>query len=236
MTMMLFAALDEEWTWLARSRRSTEALRGWAETHPVLARFADLDDLIEFVQRRNQAIANDRIHVALVDLAASDLLAARTLLCAVQPGLVAIAMHYRLAGDDQDEIASAVVAAAMERIRTYPLHRRPARVAINVLLDTRQAVSRSLFRCRVEEVEVPEWSDTVVEPVPERDAAAQVRDVLDDARRSGRVAEDDLRLIVLTRLGGVTFEEIAARRGVPAARLRQRRLRAEAALREASVA
>lgn len=230
MAMTLFTKLDEEWAWLARSKRNAEALHGWAEVHPVLSPFADLHDLIDFVQRRNQAVANDRVHVALVDLAASDLLAARSMLCAVQPGLVAIAMQYRTAGDSQDDVASAVVAAAVERIRTYPLHRRPARVAANVLLDTRQVVSRSLFRPRVEETDLLAWSVTLAEPSPEPDPADELAELLEEARRSGRFAEDDLRLIVLTRLGGVPFDALAGQQGVPVARLRQRRLRAECAL------
>ena len=57
MAMTLFTKLDEEWAWLARSKRKAETLRGWAEAHPVLSPFADLHDLIEFVQRRNQAVA-----------------------------------------------------------------------------------------------------------------------------------------------------------------------------------
>ncbi len=230
MAMTLFTKLDEEWAWLARSKRKAETLRGWAEAHPVLSPFADLHDLIEFVQRRNQAVANDRVHVALVDLAASDQLAARTMLCAVQPGLVAIAMQYRTAGDSQDDVASAVVAAAVERIRTYPLLRRPAHIAANVLLDTRQIVSRTLFRSRVEEVELPPWSAALAEPTPDPDPADELQEVLEGARRSGRLTEDDLRLVVLTRLGGVTFDALADEQGVPVGRLRQRRLRAECAL------
>ena len=49
-------------------------------------------------------------------------------------------------------------------------------------------------------------------------------------REQGRLTEDDLRLVVLTRLGGVTFDALADEQGVPVGRLRQRRLRAECAL------
>lgn len=230
MAMVLFTKLDEEWVWLARSKRSTEALHRWAETHPVLSTFADLDELIEFVQRRNQAVANDRVHVALVDLAATDQLAARTMLCAVQPGLVAIAMQYRTAGDSHDDVASAVVAAAIERIRTYPLARRPACVAANVLLDTRQIVGRALFRPRVEEVELPAWSAHLADPPRDPDPADELREVLERSLRSGRLAADDVALILRTRVEGVSFDEVASQQGTKVARLRQRRLRAEAAM------
>jgi hypothetical protein len=200
MGMILFTKLDQEWAWLAHSRRATRVVEIWKDIQPMLSRFGDLGDLIDFVQHRDQAVANDRIHAALVALAPNEELAARTMLCAVQPGLVAIAMHYRTAGDSQDDVASAVVAAAIERIRIYPLHRRPARIAANVLLDTRQIISRTLCRPRVEEVDVPDWSEVRAHPVPERDAPAELRLLLNEAVRRGQIAEDDLRLIVLTRL------------------------------------
>ena len=44
---------------------------------------------------------------------------------------------YRLTGE-LEEVATAVVEAAVERIRRYPCDRRPARVEANLLHDTRQ--------------------------------------------------------------------------------------------------
>ena len=230
MAMILFTKLDEEWAWLAHAKHTKPVLETWKASHPVLAGFRDLGELITFVQRRDQVIANDRVHAALVALAATDQLAARTMLCAIQPGLVAIAMQYRTAGDCQDDIASAVVGAAIERIRTYPIRRRPAKIAANVLLDTRQIVTRALFRPHVEQVVVPDWSAVFAVPVPERDAPTELRLLLDEALRRGQIAGDELRLIVLTRLGGVTCDELAAREGGPVSRVYQRRHRAERAL------
>lgn len=230
MAMILFTKLDEEWAWLARLGRNADVLPRWAETHPVLASFSTLGELITFVQRRNQRVANDRVHAALVTMAPTDQLAARTMLCAVQPGLTAIAMRYRTAGDSQDDVASAVITAALERIRNYPICRRPAHIAANVLLDTRQTVSRALFRPQVEEVEMC-WRPADVGCVfAVEDAAAEVRHLLTEARRHDRISHEDLRLIVLTRLGGVTFADLAEHDQLPIARLRQRRLRAESAL------
>lgn len=42
-----------------------------------------------------------------------------------------------------EETAAVVVAAMWERIRTYPIERRPRKVAANLALDTRQRVWRS---------------------------------------------------------------------------------------------
>jgi len=229
MAMILFSKLDEEWAWLARSKRTKDALRRWTVGQPILASFGDPAELVEFVQRRNQPQANDRVHRVLVALAPTDELAARTMLCAIQPGLVAMALQYRLPAGGCDEAASLVVAAAVERIRTYPLHRRPEHIAANILLDTRQHVSRDLYRPRVQLADPDTCPDPFIAPATES-AAAELRDLFEWARRCNRLGDDDLRLIFLTRLAGVTFDELATQQLIPASRLRQRRLRAEAAL------
>ncbi len=92
------------------------------------------------------------------------------------------------AGDSQDDVASAVVTAALERIRRYPICRRPAHIATNVLLDTRQTVSRTLFKRQVEEVEIGNRPAEVGCAAREREAAAEVRILLDEARRRSWIA------------------------------------------------
>jgi hypothetical protein len=64
-----------------------------------------------------------------------------------------------------------------------------------VLLDTRQLVSRTLFRRRVQEVDVPDWSEVLAAPVPELDAPAELRLLLEEALRRGGIEQDELRLI-----------------------------------------
>jgi len=229
--MQLFAKLDEEWAAVARSPSGRAALGRWAASHPILGGFADLADVIEFVHRRNQAVANDRVHLALVELALGDALAARTMLCAVQPGLIAIARQYRDLDGDPEELPAFVVAAAWERIRSYPVRRRPSHVAGNVLLDTRQRVTRTVGRHRAELVGLAACGDC--QPAvagPGDDAGVHLRLDLDVARRRGVLNERDAHLITSTRLSGCTVTSHAARRAEPVARLRQQRLRAEAAL------
>ena len=45
-----------------------------------------------------------------------------------------------------EETAAVVVAAMWERVRTYPVERRPKKVAANLALDTRQRVWRSGYK------------------------------------------------------------------------------------------
>lgn len=53
---------------------------------------------------------------------------------------------YLWAHADADESAAAVVGSMRERIRTYPCERRPAKIAANVQLNTRQRISRRAAR------------------------------------------------------------------------------------------
>ena len=70
--------------------------------------------------------------------ARADPLAARLVLQALLPGLKALAGRLLLEADERDEVWSALLAHCWERIRSYPLERRPARIAANTLLDTLQ--------------------------------------------------------------------------------------------------
>lgn len=230
MAMTLFTELERDWRRLAHCNRSSRVLNEWKPQHPALQPFRNLGELITFVELRGQPAANDQVHLALVELGATDQLAARTMLRAVEPGLVALAMRLRPAFGDSDEAASTVVAAAYEKIRTYPLSRRPARVAANVLLDTRQAVSRALFRNRVHTVDRPTWSDEGSVRPADEDPAVELRLLLGRAVRAGAVSERDLELVLLTRVVGVSMREVADTDGDPIAVLHQRRRRAEQAV------
>jgi hypothetical protein len=84
----------------------------------------------------------DAVLLPLVRVAAEDPLAGRVVLQLLLPGVVRLAGRIRwLFGEDA---GPAAVAATWERIRTYPVDRRPCAVAANVLLDARKA----LWRCR----------------------------------------------------------------------------------------
>ena len=142
----LIDRLDAEWEWLSRSRRGTRALRRWAEVDSELRAFDDLADLVKFVHRRDRAFEADRILYRLVCRALTDDLAARTVLACMMPGAKNLTCGYLWAHADADECAAAVVAAMWERIRTYPCERRPAKIAANIQLDTRQRISRRAAR------------------------------------------------------------------------------------------
>jgi hypothetical protein len=227
--MTVFSLMEEEWNELAVSKRSARRLHGWANTDDRLAGFADLEALRLYVHRRDQPAASDRVLAALAALAADDDLAARTVLQTLAPGLIRVACGYRGAGPSEDDVANTVVAAAFERIRTYPIERRPQRIAANVLFDTRQAVSRSLYRPRVREIATAEtgaFASLGCEPSPTGELIALV----DEATRRKKMTCDEARLILLTRVCDVSVTQIAREQGAVVQSLRRRRLRAESRL------
>jgi DNA-directed RNA polymerase specialized sigma24 family protein len=185
-----------------------------------------------FVERRDLDPAEaDRVLAALACRAPEDTLAARVLLQLLLPGCKALVRRY--GGSDPEERAGTVVAAAWDRIRTYPIDRRPLRIAANVLLDVRQRVVRGFSR-RPRPVSLDAIPHDAVlassDPGDESDGAASL---LAWGVRHGHLDHETARLIALTRLAGVQVSELARETGTDAQTLRRRRLRAEQRLRRA---
>jgi hypothetical protein len=225
-------ALETEWGQVASSRLAREALERWSED-PALWGFRDLDELVEFANRRRQPAASDRVLAALARRARTDDLAARTLLQAVLPGLKSIIRTYGRNGTN-DEVGSAVIAIAFERIRCYPIARRPEHVAANILLDTRQAISRRRARDVALREATGEPADvTCLLRVParsERSASDELVHLVAEAVQRGALSPEGARVIVLTRVADVPIAELATRQGEDARAVRQRRRRAELSL------
>jgi hypothetical protein len=224
-------SLDAEWRRLARASRARRALKQWSIAHPALRGLADLDGLLE---RRRDDQAAPAILRALAVLAASDDLAARTLLQALLPGLVRLA---GMVGYDDPAAIEEMVSLAWERIRTYPAGRRGS-VAANVLFDVRKRyrAHRLIDAPRsphTEEIEVAATSRS-----PEDETLARVLfEQLMAAQRDKRVVRDGaFGLVLRTRLAGEPLTEVARREKLPLSVLAQRRWRAECRLRQLPLA
>jgi hypothetical protein len=229
MGQSLFTMLDAEWSDFSRRPRSVERLRQWAKEDPVLRRFVDLESLVAFARTPGHPADSDDVLQCLARRSASDDVAARTLLQAVIYALVPITVRFRLAAGDGDEIAAVVVAAAYDRIRTYPVARRPRHIAANIILDTQQSVSRTLCRPRITEVSMADIDRIPIE-VASPSPTDRVIALVDEAVRRRRLGRDDARIILLTRVFDVPVEELAIEHGCLPHSLRRRRLRAEAVL------
>src|SRR5262245_768391 len=122
----VFEILDREWDRLATSRRAGRQL---SDVLALAGHARDLAAVERFVRGASPEAA-DRILLALVTRAVErhDDLATRVLLQLLLPGTRNLARRWWALGDP-DERAAAAVCAVYNRIRTYPLARRPGRVA-----------------------------------------------------------------------------------------------------------
>lgn len=229
MSPTIFDHLDAEWLRISRARAARDALRRWAMEDDAFAGHSDLVALAAAHVTAHPGDA-DRTLAGLARRAPTDRLAARVMLQLLLPGCRALTQVVPLAGAEPEERAAAVVAAAFGRIRTYPIERRPARIALNVMLDTR----KTLCARRSHVVEVSMTAEELREidsaDVGWPTAAHELLDVLIDAVEGGRLDRSSAQLIALTRIGDRSCREIAERYGSHLGSIRRRRHLAEQSL------
>ena len=126
-----FDALDRDWTILVRSPEAGAALERWRDAPALVA--TDLDTLVARIWAATKTDA-DRACAALAERAPADATAARVLLQLLRPGLRNLGRRLALGGSF-DDVDQDLLAIAWERIRTYPIDRRPAAISANILLD-----------------------------------------------------------------------------------------------------
>jgi hypothetical protein len=222
--------LDREWGRLATD---AGAARRLADVRALAGRATSLGEVEAYVRSADAAMA-DRVLVALAARAVEgDTLAARVLLQLLLPGVRRLARTWWALGD-AEERASAAVAAVYDRIRHYPIARRPARIAANVLMDAASDLRRAARTARTARTARPG------EPAPvggaahgypgDPNPAVELAGVLADAVQDGVVSADDAELIAASRIAGTPLATIAARRGAKLRTLQWRRKRAEAVL------
>lgn len=221
----LIERLEAEWSGLAAGPLQGR-LRRWAVEEPALAGFATPQQLLRHLRSlRGRRADEDAILAALVRQAEADAQAARVVLQALLPGLKALAGRLLLEPDERDEIWSALLAHCWERIRCYPLERRPSRIAANVLLDTLQKTTRELKRQRRDR------GDLAGDQAPERAATAldgaDVERLLRRAVHATAISKEEAELILRTRIDGAEMGAVARESGVSYHALNTRRLRAE---------
>jgi DNA-directed RNA polymerase specialized sigma24 family protein len=216
--------LDCEWQALAGSELPVR-LRAWAREEPVLAAFASPTALIRFLHSRRGGLEKDAVLRALLARARTDPLAARVVLQALRPGLKGLAKRIFLDADDVEQLWQLLLASVWEQIRTYPLERRPRRIAANLLLDTMRATLTELARERSSRGEIP--ARPVVPPAAAPAAAPDVEKVLARAVATGAISADEAELILRTRIDEEPLASAAREFGVSYNVLRVRLQRAE---------
>jgi DNA-directed RNA polymerase specialized sigma24 family protein len=127
--------LNQDWRRLARDPVALGTAAGWCLG---IGPIDDLDDLLDHVGygRPVDDAAGDRALAVLVRLAAEHELAARVVLQRILPGLIRVALRRGRIVPGGPSVAFAELAsAAWLTICSYPIARRPHRVAANLLRD-----------------------------------------------------------------------------------------------------
>lgn len=222
----VFDRLEQDWERFADQRPCAE--------------LADLCDKVgasslgELIQRVRAAslVQSDAILAFLAERAPSSDCAARAMLQLLMPGACRLASSWWALGD-AEERAAAAVAAVYRRIRTYPIERRPTKIAANILLDAGQDLWRAAKKASRDAAHVISVDPQAMplnageeEPHP----AEVLAEVLDDAVADGLISAGDAELITATRIEGRRMADLAAERGAKLRTLQWRRQMAEAAL------
>jgi hypothetical protein len=171
----------------------------------------------------------DQQLASLVGRAATDPVMARLVLQRLMPGLLSVAKRRaNLAPGTFSEILHDLVANAWIAVCTYPLERRPRKVAANLVRDIEYNTFTQQSRLR-------RVATDVVADLPERSAARHtnpgedVITVLADARNAG-ANPDGLRLLGELAVAGHSVGELAESYGVSPRTILNRRLAAVADL------
>ena len=128
--MTLVEALDREWRELMRAHHGT--VSRWADRHEALAPYRSLEEVLSVARRHSDPI----LSALLIEVSAGDQIAARMVLQAL------IGRMVRMAQRDPRGSIDDYLAWLWCVINSYPLSRRPVRIAANLSMDTLQAVSR----------------------------------------------------------------------------------------------
>jgi DNA-directed RNA polymerase specialized sigma24 family protein len=123
-------ALDREWCELVRNE--DEAVARWGDRHEVLAPYSSLDDVLSGTRLNSDSV----LAALLTEFSAGDQLAGRVVLQALIGRMVCMAERDPRASVDD------YLARLWCVIGSYPLKRRPVRIAANLSMDTLKAISR----------------------------------------------------------------------------------------------
>jgi len=224
---------NDDWDHLVSTTDAADALGRWRSDPRLDAN--DLDALVAAAGAGGEAGAFDADDVlgCLVRLAPADTVAARTVLQRVLPGLVAAAR--RRAGAEKRAIESLLddlVATAWTVIVTYPVDRRPAKFAANIVRDSEYVCFVRARRLRhvVEELSGDALTggrapSCGADGRREDDAPnpSETVDVMLAQAEAEGLSGDDLRLLRALYVDGRALDEVADEHAIGARALRYRR-------------
>jgi DNA-directed RNA polymerase specialized sigma24 family protein len=219
--------LASEWKLLAHSPRFLARFQAWRAGESALTRFADPDAVVRFLHGPGSRSQKDSVLCALLAWAKEDPLGGHIVLEALRPGFMNLSVRLSRGAREREELRAMLSAALWEGIRTYPLARRPRRVAANLLLDT-------MHRTLVELGRESAWrgssafTDMAVQERPGAgDVDGDVEALLGEAVHAQVLTAEEAELILCTRIDGAELSALADALGVSYNAVRVRRQRAE---------
>lgn len=224
----LFTQLDREWDHFHRDKAVVAALRPAC----ALAGVASPAGLVDAVRSATSEEADVVLLHLATDSVAGSKIAARTLLQLLLPGTCRLAARWWALGDAEERAACAV-AAVYERIRRYPVDRRPRSVAANILMDAGQDLWRAAKRAtqyasHTVVVDPQVLPSTPCEP--EQSPAEELTSLVVEVVEAGVIEVEEAQLILATRVGTDDLPAMARRLGAKLRTLQWRRQSAEATL------
>jgi len=245
---------QQDWESWSVGPDASAGLRRWSDDPLLVEHCGSVVALLAACGRDRAVavpVADGRLAALIAFARAGDRAAARVVLERVMPALTVQAAtkarrargatHHGPAGETTGfgEVLAELVGAAWLVICSFPLDRRPRKIAVNVVLD---AVYRVFgYRPRIERATVC-WDLLPDTPVGldgrpavgafRRGASAELLDVLAEGVTSG-VDPAQLRLLADLALVGLTQTQVAARAGISDRAVRLRRDAAVRALRAA---
>jgi hypothetical protein len=230
--------LNDEWRRLAATPAFHAHLAGWP---PELAGYEDGERLLAATGRDGglPTAEADRLLARLVALAGHDQIAARLVLQRVIPGLINAAVWGTSGRPGQrQQLFDDLVASAWLVIRGFPIERRPAKIAVNILRDAEYVTCVRPHRLRsagelpddfagAERRFAPSGLDG--RPLDHRPPATELARVFRLGAASG-VCRRDLAMLAVGSLEGWPATDVAAHFAVTTRTVRNRRARTTAAL------
>lgn len=226
--------LEAEWRAMAGSWWLSRRLQTWAAEDARLA-FEDGDGLLAAAQRRDVSdwADRDRVLAALLDRFQDDPVARRVALQVVLPGIKSLIDGLR--GWDTEERAARVVATAVDVLAHCAAEPAGTPPSFRVFANTRRRALRAAIRDRSEPLvlvdDFTRFENTDGPAAINGDEEQRLEELVEWVRERGRLREETARLVVLTRAGGISLDDLAAVSHVHPQTLRQQRLRAEKRLR-----
>lgn len=224
----VFTQLERDWAAECRRPQIASELADAC----ALAGVSGPEQLVPTIRRASPSVADPVMAQLARQASEGSDGAARALLQLLLPGACRLAARWWPLGSSEERAALAV-AAVFARIRRYPIDRRPARIAANILLDANQDLDRMSRRVLAERQRTAPLEPRLLfghmEP-PEPTAAEELRELIDEAVTAGRVPAHWAALIVATHIEGHDLPTIARETGTPVRTLQWRRRAAEAAL------